>query len=836
MPTKCPKCDSDNPSDSKFCKECGTQLSPSPSITDVTRTIETPVQEFTRGNVFADRYEIIEELGTGGMGKVYRVEDARAKEEIALKLIKPEIAADKKTIERFRSELTIARKIRHKNICGMYDLGEDKGSYYITMEYVSGEDLKDLIRRVRIDTGTAIKIAKQVCEGLSEAHHLGVVHRDLKPSNIMIDKNGNARIMDFGIAKSTTGKGITDKGTMIGTPEYMSPEQVEGEEVDQRSDIYSLGVILYEMVTGQVPFEGDSPFTVGVKHKNEMPKDPKELNAQIPDDLNHMILRCLEKDKEKRYKSAGEVRFELEHIEKDIPTIVRVAPRKKPLSSKEITVANGLRKFLIPAFVVIALAVIVVIIWKSIPQKEPVSPPPEKSSIAVLPFVDLSPQKDQEHLCDGIAEELINRLNKLENLWIPARTSSFSLKEKELDIQEIGKTLNVKTVLEGSLRKAEKKLRITVRLVNVSDGNTLWSEKYERNEGDIFSLQDEISLAIVDNLKIKLLSEEKNELVKSYTQNLEAYDLFLRGRFFWNKRTEKDLKRSIEYFEQAIEKDPNYAIAYAGLADSYVIFPDYSTIPPKVAYSKAKESALKALEIDDMLAEAHVSLAQVMSRLDWDWEGAEQEYLRAIELNSKYATAHHWYAMHLMFLTRHDEAIKEIKRAHELDPLSLVINRNIGLVLFYARHYDQAIEALHKTLEMEPDFIRTHYFLGRAYLQKSMYEDALEEFQREREISNSWEEVLESRIGIAFAKMGKKSKAERVLDEMIERSKEMNVSPYGLSLIYIALGENDQGFNILEEAYDARWSGINYLKIEPVFDSVRSDPRYRTLLKKMNLE
>ncbi len=359
MAIKCPKCQTNNPDTLKFCGECGTQLLPTKEI-HVTETLETPKEELTRGTTLANRYEIIEELGKGGMGRVYRVEDTKVKEDVALKLIKPEIAADKKTIERFRSELKTARKIRHKNVCGMYDLGEEKGTHFITMEYVPGEDLKSFIRRARrLDIGAAISIGKQVCEGLSEAHRLGVVHRDLKPSNIMIDKEGNARIMDFGIARSLKEKGITGTGVMIGTPEYMSPEQVEEKEVDHRSDIYSLGVILYEMVTGMVPFGGETPLSIAMKHKNEIPINPREINAQIPEDLSRVILRCMEKDKEKRFQSAGEVRAELTRIDKGIPTTERIIPKRKPITSKEITVKLGLKKLFIPTLVFVALLIVI---------------------------------------------------------------------------------------------------------------------------------------------------------------------------------------------------------------------------------------------------------------------------------------------------------------------------------------------------------------------------------------------------------------------------------------------------------------------------------------------
>ena len=588
---KCPECQFDNNPDSKFCKECGTQFFLTKDIpVSYTETLQTPVHELRRGTVFAGRYEIIEELGKGGMGKVYRVEDKKINQEVALKLMRPEISLDTRTIERFSNELKMTRMISHRNVCRMFDLGEEKGTYFITMEYVSGEDLKSFIKRAApLGKSRTMAIGKQVCEGLAEAHRLGVVHRDLKPSNIMIDKDGSVRIMDFGIARSLETKGITGAGVMIGTPEYMSPEQVEGKQADQRSDIYSLGIILYEAVTGRLPFEGDTPLSIAVKHKIEMPSDPRNFNSQISEDLSRLILKCLEKDKEKRYQSAGELDFDLMKIEKDIPTAEREIPKHKAITSREITVMIGLKKLLIPASIVVVLTIMAALIWRLLPRKEGVPAPKIKNSIAVISFENQTGDEAYDYLQKAIPNLLITSLEQIGGLYVVTWERMQDLLERigKKDFETIDRDLGfklcrmegVEAIVLGSYIKAGDMFATDVKVLDV-DSKRLLKSSSSKGEGigSILKTQiDELAQKISEDIgaagqKIELA---RMPIADVTTNSMNAYRYFLRGTEDVRKLYVEDARKSLE---KSVEIDPSFAFAYYHLANIYNSG-SFSTVP-----------------------------------------------------------------------------------------------------------------------------------------------------------------------------------------------------------------------------------------------------------------
>jgi len=664
------------------------------------------------------------------MGRVYKANDIDIKEKVAIKLIKAEISSDKKTIERFQNELKFARKIRHKNVCQMYDLNREKDIYYITMEYVEGENLKNMIRMSgQLGKGTAVSVARQVCAGLAEAHRVGVVHRDLKPSNIMIDREGNVRIMDFGIARSLKEKGITGAGVMIGTPEYMSPEQVEGKEVDQRSDVYSLGVILYEMVTGRVPFEGDTALSIAMKHKSEVPKDPKEYNDQISDDLSHLILRCLEKDKNSRFQSAEEMKLELEDIEKDIPTKDREIPRRKPLTSKEITVTFGLKKVLIPTLIFLGIVIIGIAVWQLLIHKEaPIAL--EKTRLAVLPFENLGSPED-EYFADGIMDEIIVRMTNVTNLSVIARNSAVQYKNTQKSIKEIGEELGVDYILSGTVRWQKSvnepgRVRVTPSLIRAADSTQIWAEVYDELFTEVFKVQSDISKQVAEALGIALIEPEMQALEARPTRSMEAYDNYLRGMdyFYSGIETEKENRLAIEMFEKAVALDSNFLQAYAQLARVQINYYWFHFDRSEDRIAKAKQAAEKAYQINPNSVEAHTAWGYYFYQGKLDYAQALRHFNIALKKQPKNSLVLEGIGYVKRRQGELAEAVSHLIVASEIDPRSAIIASNLAGSYLLMRNYQDAQKWYDRALFLNIDYTNAHSFKAFLFINQGDTEKA----------------------------------------------------------------------------------------------------------------
>ena len=781
------------------------------------------------------RYEIRSQLGAGGMGEVYLAQDTQLGRRVAIKFLPLDSVADEQANRRLLREARAAATLDHPNICAIHEVGEEGDRNFIVMQYVEGETLDLRMKRKPLDLLESLAIASQVADALTEAHAHGIIHRDIKPSNIIITPRGQVKVMDFGLAKVVAGAIeseaetlLTTPGMIIGTVPYMSPEQVRGEKPDARSDIFSFGVMLYEMLSGRQPFASESAAATVSAILTHEPPPVLRYAPEAPEELQRIIRKCLEKDRERRFQSMSDVATDLHNLQREREVLARsTAP---PLVSTRSSYASRrqLPRWIIAVAALLLLSAVGVGLYRSLVNK----PDRTVTSLAVLPLANVGGDPNTEYLSDGLTESLIDRLSQLPNLRVMSRSSVFRYKGKEVDTQQVARALNVEAVLRGRVTQRGDDLSINVELVNGRDDSHIWGGQYERKLADILIVQQDITREISEELRQKL-ADEKQQLARRSTGNPEAYQLYLRGRYFWNKRTEEGLRKSIDYYEQATKLDPNYALAYVGISDSYgMTTVTAGTFPPGEAASKAKETALRALEIDDTLAEAHNSLAQVKMNFDWDWPGAEHEFRRAIELNPTYGEGHHRYAHYLTAMRRVSEAFDESEKFLQLDPLNVAAQNHLGFHYLYTREYDQALAELRKTAEMEPNFLGMFLYLGWVYEQKRMYPEAIVTLQQAVKLSAT--PLMLASLGHAYALSGRKAEAQNILTQLDDLSRQRYVSAYDRAVVYVGLGESEQALDWLQRAYQERSQFMIYLDTDPRFDGLRTDARFQDLLRRMN--
>jgi serine/threonine protein kinase/tetratricopeptide (TPR) repeat protein len=825
------------------------------------------------------RYEIRSKIGEGGMGEVYLAEDTRLHRKVALKILPTEWAANKDRMRRFEQEAQAAATLNHPNIAHIYEIGESDGVNFIAMEFVDGVTLREKIHQEQTELRKLLRFLQHAAEGLARAHAAGIVHRDLKPDNIMITRDGHAKILDFGLAKLIEQQPLPGSdssevatavmrqhsipGTVMGTVGYMSPEQAQGKtnEIDQRSDIFSFGCILYEAVTGKKPFEGDS--VVKSLHMVIYESAPAiaELNPSAPADLQRIVRRCLAKDPDERYQSIKEVAIELKELRRElqgagISTTVTPPTRSEtttstggegtrsqslspttgtPSLSNKVSsaeyVATGIRQHKLA--VAISLVVVVAGITATALYRRARNSSVAIQSIAVMPFVNESGNADLEYLSDGMTETLINSLSQIPNLSVKARSSVFRYKGKEIDPKKIASELGVEAILTGHVVQRGDQLTLSVELIDGLTENTIWGNKYERKGSDLVSLQSEVARDVSGKLRSKIPGADAAKVEKSFTTNPEAYQLYLKGIFYWNKRTRDSVKRSIDLFNQAIEKDPAYALAYTGLAKAYVLLPAFYASTPQDSYPKAKAAAKRALELDGSLAEAHAALAAAFD-LDFDFPDAEQEYKQAIQMSPNYATAHQWYARMLVQIKRYDEAVAEGKRAQELDPLSLIITENLSDDYFFQGKYDEALQYAKATVDMDQNFFLGHLSLGTDYEMKGNYTVALTEYQRVMELNDDPNYL--TYLAHLYAASGKRDQALKTLEQMNKITNGGRyISHYGYAVAYAGLGDKDKAIEQLERSFEERGADFLYVAVDPFFKDLHSDPRFVDLMRRAGL-